>query len=110
MVVVVVIRHNTDSTMTPTPFLGKSQGTYFVGYYVKPWTRCPPYIIGCSLAIVWWFYFRGTTAQGFLPNRLGDSGRKARVFVWSMFAVAIGLFGVTVFGAIGAYANTPPTW
>jgi peptidoglycan/LPS O-acetylase OafA/YrhL len=72
---------------------------YFQNYYIVPWGRCPPYIFGIILAIVWFFY--------------KDNLQK---IVWTrtksllLFCVALFLFGITIIGGRGAYSNLPSDW
>ena len=72
---------------------------YFQKYYIVPWGRCPPYIFGIILAIVWFFY--------------KDDLKKV---VWCrtksllLFCVSLFLFGITIIGGRGAYSNLPSDW
>ena len=72
---------------------------YFQNYYIVPWGRCPPYIFGIILAIVWFFY-----------------KENLQKIVWTrtksllLFAMALFLFGITIIGGRGAYSNLPSDW
>lgn len=85
------------------------QSTYFGDYYIVPWFRAPPYLLGMGLAVVWFHFYRGSST-GVLPS-LGRGGvRRDRVWVYSLLAVAFFLMGLTVYGAQPAYRDNPPPW
>jgi len=72
---------------------------YFQNYYIVPWGRCPPYIFGIILAIIWFFY-----------------KENLKKIVWTqtksllLFCVSLFLFGITIIGGRGAYNNLPSDW
>ena len=93
----------------PLHFFSQSTSNYVSEFYIKPWTRCPPYIIGSMLAIVWWFYFREAVKS--LPSRLGTPSRiLSRGIVVGLSAIAFALFGLLAFGGQSAYDGFPSLW
>jgi peptidoglycan/LPS O-acetylase OafA/YrhL len=72
---------------------------YFQNYYIVPWGRCPPYIFGIILGILWFFY--------------KDDLKKvvmSRIQSLLFFCIALFLFGITIIGGRGAYSNLPSDW
>lgn len=72
---------------------------YFQSYYIVPWGRCPPYIFGIILAILWFFY----------KNDL-KKVVLSRMQSLLLFSIALFLFGITIIGGRGAYSNLPSDW
>ena len=107
---------------------------YFNDYYIKPWARCPPYLIGISAAMIWFKYFHGPAG----PSRSSDSSssssayhhhhqqqsaaedpkesrtRRRVVFstttVAAIAVVALALLGGMVYAPYTAYQTVPSTW
>lgn len=97
---------------------------YFPNYYIKPWFRCPPYLLGMSVSIIWFHYF-DTTNSPFLKTKneledllLGEYNKntitiliKKNIFLKiSLFLVSLGLFTTVVLGGKGGYSSTPSMW
>jgi peptidoglycan/LPS O-acetylase OafA/YrhL len=72
---------------------------YFQSYYIVPWGRCPPYIFGIILAMVWFFYKEDLKKVVL-----------SRMQSLLLFSIALFLFGITIIGGRGAYSNLPSDW
>jgi peptidoglycan/LPS O-acetylase OafA/YrhL len=72
---------------------------YFQSYYIVPWGRCPPYIFGIILAILWFFYKEDLKKVVL-----------SRMQSLLLFCIALFLFGITIIGGRGAYSNLPSDW
>lgn len=82
---------------------------YIKYYYMAPWFRAPPYLIGMMLAIVWFHNHRGTSAGHIVALRFPNSGCN-RLLVYSLFAASFVLMGSTLCGGQGAFTDIPPSW
>mmetsp|Transcript_28961 Transcript_28961/g.37343 ORF Transcript_28961/g.37343 Transcript_28961/m.37343 type:complete len:712 (-) Transcript_28961:330-2465(-) len=78
---------------------------YFDVYYSKPWTRCPPYIIGMLTAILWY-------EKVYLPQKMFEKQTHKlsiqQTLVWGSISAA--LMGVTVYGCWTDYRDMEPSW
>lgn len=97
---------------------------YFQNYYTKPWFRCPPYLLGMILAIVWFYYFDlDTSPYKIIPNdieepllgsqpkiKYRDWIKNTKIVKYGLLAISFTLLGITVLGGKGAYANVPSHW
>lgn len=100
---------------------------YFPNYYTKPWFRCPPYLFGMILAIIWYYYFDEKNSPFLqIKNELEiqligyGTERKTRIyknFIKKnnllknvLFLLSLSIFGFLVLGEKGAYSNIPSDW
>lgn len=82
---------------------------FFTGFYVMPWFRAPPHLVGMMLAIVWFHYHRGSARANLLAN--GSTNRPHDVlWVYVLFALSFVLMGIPAYGQQGAYADNPAPW
>lgn len=72
---------------------------YFQNYYIVPWGRCPSYIFGIILAIIW--FFNQELLQKVVFTKLKTI---------LLFCISLLLFGITIIGGRGAYSNLPSDW
>ena len=87
---------------------------YFPNYYIKPWFRCPPYIIGIISGIVWYNYLQKSNSP-LEESLLGNDTEKKRLKInkllkYVLFLTSLCIFGVLIIGGKGAYSNTPSLW
>jgi hypothetical protein len=84
---------------------------YLSDYYVVPWFRAPPSLVGMMLAIVWSPYYHHGTSRGASSHRMmspQQCGGWRRVH--ALFALSLLLMGLVVYGQQGAYTEQPPRW
>ena len=79
---------------------GEGFSQYFVRYYIKPWTRAVPSLIGMGLAILLFH------ADGAVSARKDGRGGRSLI-AW---AVAFALIALAAEGARGAYTTVPSLW
>jgi hypothetical protein len=89
---------------------GEGFAEYFVKWYIKPWTRAPPSLIGMGLAVLLfhWGSRRDNKTAAAPHTQASASGLSGRSL--AAWAAALALTAAATEGARGAYTTVPSSW
>jgi len=80
-------------------------GSSFKDYYINPFSRCPTYLIGVMLAMVWFFYLE--EKRNIYVRMLKTERAKYNSLIFIGFLISFVLMGITVYGQRDAYITLP---